>query len=415
MGQYVYTDRGRGWVYRAQSLVRSGGILIPYEDVKLRLPEGERGKIEAGTPLVRNRKLARDTRKKSPDDRRTHLVFDEGIHSLERGFIHAQRFEREDAKEMLMRSPQMEQVAKDLYVCGQLSFEDHARITSALQSIRASFSEFKKADRKIETRRHIDTADAQRSKVGRFKAMPASAAAFASRRDIQARFQEATQIHAAFGTNALRVHELMDEVFERFDVAWNFFQPDGGANGLPRDISYAMARDTRSRSAVRLADGQLRERAEILGEVYVLPYLPMARLVCADIRVIATAIDGHRRKAVLETVDRVRATLRRMRMLWYVETRLIRILSFPSTSSSGPAYQPQTIEAFKKRLAAAKARVNDMKDVEFDPALRQLVRDHLVAAENGARHEHFEDARDVLKRLTHELRVRPVTSGRQAA
>lgn len=309
----------------------------------------------------------------------------------------------------------MEQVAKDLYVCGQLSFEDHARIQAALATIRESFDEWKRADRKVETRRHIDTANAQRSRAGRFKAMPASAAAFASRRDIQARFKEASQIHAAFGTNSLRVHELMHDVLERFDVIWNFFQSDAGADGLPRDINFAMARDTRSRSAIHMADSQLRERAEILGEVFVLPYLPLARAVSADIGQIAWAVDNHRRKTAIDMVDRVRTTLRRMRMLWYVETRLIRILSFPSTSSSGPAYQPHTVEAFKKRLTAAKARVNDMKDVEFDPALRQLVRDHLVAAETNTRVERYEDARVELKRLTRELRMQPLTSGRRAA
>ncbi len=414
MREFVYTDYGRGWVH-AHALTRRGSILIPYDDVTLRLPDRKTRILPAGTPLMRNLKLAHDTADKPRDERRTHLVYEEGIHSLARGCRYVQRFERADGAEMLERAPQMEQVAKDLYVCGQLTFDDHARITEALRAIRASFDEWKRADRKIETRRHIDTADAQRSKAGRFKAMPAASAAFASRRDIQARFRETLRIHAAFGTNALRVHELLHDIGGRSDAVWHFFKPDGGQNGLPRDISYAMDRDTRSFHAVRLAEGQLRERAEIIRDVQVLPYAPAARALAADIDRIAWALDQHRRRIVVDTVERVRATLRRMRMLWYVETSLIQLLSFPSPTEDGPAYQPQTIEAFGKRLRLLKARVQDLKDAEFDPALRELVRDHLVAAQTNLRDERYEDARTELKRLTHELRVRPVTSGRQAA
>lgn len=368
MKEFVYTDRGRGWVYHAHSLVRSGAILVPTKDVELRLPERGSGILAAGTPLVRNQKLARDTRKKRNDDRRTHLVFEEGLHSLERGLIHAQRFEREDAQEMLARSPQMEQIAKDLYVCGQLSFEDHGRIQ----------------------------------------------AAFASRRDIQARFREATQIHAAFGTGTLRVRELLNDIWRRIDVVWKLFRASE-EDRLPREIAFAMDARTRNESMVRLVSSQLEEQGVELEAVFALPYAPMARATCDAFGRLAWGVREHRRKIVADTVDLVRSSLRRARMLWYLETRLIRVLSFPSISSSGPAYQPHTIEAFKKHLALAKARVNDMKDVEFDPALRELVRDYLVAAETNARDERYEEARVELKRLTRELRVQPLTSGRRAA
>ncbi|MCR4256703.1 MAG: hypothetical protein NUW08_03290, partial [Candidatus Uhrbacteria bacterium] len=414
MKEFVYTDRGRGWVYHAHSLVRSGAILVPTKDVELRLPERGSGILAAGTPLVRNQKLARDTRKKRNDDRRTHLVFEEGLHSLERGLIHAQRFECEDAQEMLARSPQMEQIAKDLYVCGQLSFEDHARIQAALATIRETFDEWKRADCKIEVREHIDTANEQQSKAGRYKAMPASAAAFASRRDIQARFREATQIHAAFGTGTLRVRELLNDIWRRIDVVWKLFRASE-EDRLPREIAFAMDARTRNESMVRLVSSQLEEQGVELEAVFALPYAPMARATCDAFGRLAWGVREHRRKIVADTVDLIRSSLRRARMLWYLETRLIRVLSFPSTSSSGPAYQPHTIEAFKKHLALAKARVNDMKDVEFDPALRELVRDYLVAAETNARDERYEEARVELKRLTRELRVQPLTSGRRAA
>lgn len=414
MREYVYTERGRGWARDIVPVTRSGGIIIPRSEVKLHMPEKPPETLPAGTPLMRHQKLERDTAKKPRAERRSHLVFEEGLHSLERMCVYVQRFEREDGAEMFDRRAQMQTLAKELYVCGQLSFEDHARIKEHLAYVRESFDEWKRADRKVEVREHIDTANAQRSKVGRYKAMPAASAAFASRRDIQARLQETMEIHAAFGTNHLRVCELLDDVWHRTDTVWKIFQP-GGADRLPREIAFAMDSTTRSHPMVRVVTGQLEDFGRELAQIYAQPYLPIANATRLGFERLARGVQSHRRRVVADTVQQIRASLRRVRMLYYVEMSLIRVLSFPSHSENGPVFRPHTIKAFKERLKGAVARVRDMTDGEFDPDLRHLVRDYLVATRTNVEQERYEDARVELKRLTRELRIQPLLSGRAAA
>jgi hypothetical protein len=412
---YVRTDKGAGWVSKPYLLVQSKGIIVTTTGTELRHhgSDDEPTIIPPGTPFVFHTGLKRQTARKQRVDQRTHLIVEEGIHVLERMCVHVQRFEVGDAEEMLSRSMQMDRVTQDLYFCGQLSFDQHARITENLSFVRAAFDEAKKAEKKIEVREHIDTADVQRSRIGRFRAMPAASAASASRRDIQARFKECVAIHSAFGTNALRVDSLLTEIRERVEVVWSFFKPNGGKDGLPRDVNYAMGKH-RNRYGVEAAICQLEDRKELIEKIFVLPYRPMALAVSSDIERLTFAVDNHRQKMVLERVKSLQASLRRMLMLWYIETMLIRVISFPPRDKGQP-FPTRVLAAFNERLAKLKARVRDLKDDEFDGDLRELVRDHLLAAENHTKRDSYEEARNLLKRLTRELHVRPTTSGRFAA
>lgn len=401
MREFVRTDQGSGWV-QTMPIVRSGAISILTKDATLRRTDESDTILPTGTFIRRDARLTRETAKKSASEQRTHQILEEGAHAAARQCLHIQRFERGDGAEMLKRLPQITRIAQEIYVCGQLEFSFHEKITQNLAFCReASFNENKTAPKKVEVREHLDTANAQRSKSGRLKAMPASSAVLGSKRDVDARFKETAAIHAVFNINYIAVDEMLQEAWGCLDILWKQIGPAGTANAT---IGRAMHQMTRDRATIRTAKTSVQAAIENLSLIKIQPYLPLAQAASEACKDLHWSIDNCRRARAGQALERVRYLLRRMRMLWFVERSLIFVLSFPSADGT---HRPRAVEVFHERLVKAESRVANMEDVDFDPELRKTVREYLEATRTNVEAGDHERARAELKHLTHLLRVLP--------
>jgi len=401
MRQYVRTDQGAGWIGRSEPLVRSGSIFINLTPARLQL-EGKTTVLPAGTCFVRSRDLTRRTSSKPREERRTHLIVEEGLHHLERLCYHVRSSERADHGVMVERHEDIAVVAKELFECGQMTFDDHARLTMALAEIRTSFDEHKKNEHKQTVRKRIDTVSAQRSRAGRFKPAPAALTAFASTAHIRRRIEQIIGIHAAFSAGAVASRAKLDEVKRHTSAVWVDLQPKAPVLEI---IETAMDNTRRSRVLVNIALRNVDTFEDNLKVVTAMPYRPLAELSLYTVNDLRRNIKLGRVKPVQESLDRLRYLLRRMRMLWFVERSLIHILSFLPDDGDVPTALMQT---FRERLGNAEQRVSNMEDAEFDPELRLIVQEYFRATRTNLKDGGYERAREELKHLTRDLRTQPL-------
>ncbi len=406
MRVFVRTNRGAGFV-TALPLVNNGAIILLLSEANLRAADASRVLLPAGTLLRRDKATEKRTKDKPPAEQRTHQIVEEGIHHLHRLCCHVRGLGREERREMLQRRDQIKRVGEALWKSGQLSFEEHQKLAVAIEDVRRSFDEWKRNQHKQTVRARLDTTSRQKTKAGRFKPAPAGLTAFASTTHINRRLKEIVGIHAAFNVHVLCVEDVLQNTWGAIDFAWNFLQRSLDPEQMPLSIAQAMSGRTRSRELVGVAERRVREQMRNMEDVRVQPYLPLARAVADEFRRLYFAVREHRKPLATEAIAKARFLVRRMRMLWYVERALIEGLSFL------PSGRNQTL--FTERLDKARARVANLSDNEFDPALRMLVGEYLDAAEASVRLLRFEDARRELKRLTHELRVMPTEAATKAA
>jgi hypothetical protein len=400
MRQFIRTDQGSGWV-QAEPIVSSGSIFISRRLVKLQR-EGRMTELPAGTPFVYSRDLERRTRDKPRDERRSHLIVEEGLHSVERLCHYVRSSERADHRVMVERHGDVARVAKELFECGQLSFEDHEMITKFIESIRSSFDERKTNENKVTVRRRLDTTNEQRSRAGRFKPAPAALTAYASTAHIRKRLAENKSIHAAFSSHAIEVNARLEETKQLTSAMWIELKEDGPAT---INIRRAMDRIARSRVVVNIALISIRTLWDHAQAITAQPYRPLAAELGIAFGDLAHAVQAHRRAAADAAEERALMILRRMRMLWFIERSLIHLLSFLPDDGTVPH---DLMDRFRARFDGAEKRVADLGDAEFDPELRKLVAEYLEATRTNLNNGDYDKARDELKHLTHELRVQPI-------
>ena len=400
MRQFIRTDQGSGWVNRFEAMGK-GRILIALVPVHLRC-EGKTTVLPAGTVFMRNRDLERRTFKKPREERRTHMIIEEGLHHLERLCHHVRSNERADYVRMAERHEDIAQVAKDLFECGQLTFEIHERLQATISVIRKDFDEMKKNENKVTVRKRLDTTNAQRTRAGRFKPAPAALTAYASTAHVRKRLDEVSGIHAAFSADAIETRVKLDEVKQLTGAVWVDVQVGSPVLEL---VDKALDHLTRSRVLVNIAVGNVATFATNLKAITAMPYVPLARLALRAVDDLRRNIKLGRVKQANEATECLRYLLRRMRMLWYVERSLIHILSFLPDDGDVPAALMNT---FRKRLGDAEERVKNMQSAEFDPELRLLVQEYFDATRTNLADGSYDRAHDELKRLTKDLRVQPV-------
>lgn len=409
MREFIYTDRGYGAVQIVQIEPSRSYAYLP-KDATLRRHDQPSTVLPAGTIIHYDGRLDRQTARKPAAERRTHQILEEGVHHAARQCLHVKRFECADGAEMEERLPQLERISKDLYECGQLELSFHEQIARDLASCREeSFGDRKTSPTKGEVRTHLDTANRQRSKAGRLKAMPASAAARASKCDVLKRLRETLSIHVAFDRNYLALDQAQEEMKDGMDFSWTQLGPSGAFNP---SLARAMHHATRDRTTIRIGQQSLVYVIQALSVVRMMPYLPLAAAATAEAKQVHWGVDQCRRKQVDASLETMRYILRRMRMLWHFETSLIYVLSFPPDDG---AHSDRAIHLFRERLEKAENRVADLSDNEFDPGLREIAKEALTASNAFVKEGEYDRAREELKDLTRELRVQPVTVGRKAA
>ncbi len=409
MRDFIYTDQGHGAVQIVPIEPSQSYAYLP-KAAMLRRRDQPPMVLPAGTIIHYDGRLDRQTQRKPAAERRTHQILEEGVHHAARQCLHVKRFECADGAEMEKRVPQLERISKSLYECGQLEFSFHEEIVRDLASCReGSFGDRKTSPTKGEVRTHLDTANRQRSKVGRLKAMPASAAARASKRDVLKRLRETLSIHAAFDRNYLALDQAQEEMKDGMDFSWTQLGPNGAFNP---SLARAMHHASRDRTTIRIGQQNLVYVIQALSNVRMLPYLPLAAAATAEAKQAHWGVDQCRRKQVDASLETLRYLLRRMRMLWHLEQSVIFVLSFPPDDG---AHNERAIRIFRERLEKTADRVADLKDPEFDPGLREVVKETLSASQAFVKEGEYDRAREELKDLTKELRVQPVTVGRKAA
>jgi hypothetical protein len=401
MRQFVRTDQGAGWVNRAEAITYRGRMFTALAPVSLRL-DGRFRTLPAGTIFGRNRALERRTRYKPREEQRTHIIVEEGLHDAERLCYHVRATERVDHAIMVDRHEDIARVAKDLVECGQLSFKDHAMITTFIESIREDFDEHKTNPHKVTVRTRLDTANNQRTKAGRFKPAPAALTAYASTTHIRKRLDEIAGIHAAFSTDALEVGAKLRETELCMESVWEDFQPNSGMIDI---LEQALANKTRSRPLVVLACHRVDLHRLNLEMITAMPYRPLADAALHAIHDLKWNLEQGRVKPSREACARVLELVRRMRMIWYVQRSLIWLLSFLPDDGTVPT---DLVQRFRQRLGEAEVRVTNIKDAELDPEIRRLVAEYLEATRTNLDHGDYELAKEELKRLTRDLRTQPL-------
>jgi hypothetical protein len=401
MRKFVRTDQGAGWVNRAEPITHRGRMF--YAQTPVRLKDGDKARtLPAGTIFVHNRALERQTMHKPREERRTHLIVEEGLHHAERLCAHVRSTERADRTVMIERYEDIASISKDLVECGQLSFEIHERLTRTLAEIRKDFDEHKRNDHKETVRRRLDTAGAQKTKAGRFKPAPAALTAFASTAHVRKRLDEIAGIHAAFSADAIEVHAKLEETKACMSSVWIDFQPEAPMLAI---LEQALTNKTRSRPLVSLACHHVELHVRNLSQIEAMPYRPLADAGIVAARELKWALQQGRVKTSREAYARILELVRRMRMLWFIERSLIQVLSFLPDDGSVPT---DLMDRFRDRLGRAEKRVSDLSDHELDPDLRKLMAEYFDAVRTNLKNGDYDRARDELKQLTRELRSQPV-------
>lgn len=384
----VRTKSGAATVL-ARPLTRSANVIFLTRSRKF--GRGSNGvKFSEGTPLVRNLELVRVT-----GGKKTHMVVEHGLYHLFRQAAHIATGTERDLASMLTTRRSLTDFADFIRYSGQLPLDYHEKVAELLEEIGDELDLPKRNPHKLNTAKRSKQAANTRYNDGRIKPGPGRIVTAAASIHAQKRIHELRQICPAVNYTMVRVWTFMNQLHSILDHVWSYFTSNV-LDGLPVTIRTAMAKQSRDRESVDLSCAELDFfEMSMHDSFFVQPFTQLAPRVIQALGTLRRAIKAHRRDRVPDEVRRICKPLRRLRMIRYIELKLLPALSSVDRVGS----REQLLVRHDKALA----RLRDMKDDELDERLRkesidffELFREDLENEEPESARKHLIDLEQLL-------------------
>ncbi len=380
----VRTKYGKKTV-RAVPLLRSGGVI--FLSKKCKLGRGDKGvRVPTGTPIVRHLDLACRTK-----GRVTHMVVKDGLYRLFAQAQHVAHGTEADFVRMTVTTEDLKDLTEFIRTGGQLSLDHHERIAELLDSIGDELDVPKRNEHKLTSAARSKKAARTRYRDGRVKPGPGHFVARAAAVHSAKRVRELQEMAPAVTHTMFKIYELLDRFHRILARIWRYFTSQETEAELPVPVLTAMERLTRNRDSVHGSCATLEAFEVRLHELYVQPFTELSGRLIRVFAGLRKAILHHRRDRVIEFVRESRMILRRLRMIRYIELRLLPMIPGGGGISSR--------DVLLKRHTKLMARLRDMKDHELDVKLREESIDYLELFSEDLENDEPEGAKRHLKVL----------------